>query len=85
MAQCFYFKPGGAAYIDSGFSPTTCQQYIALEPTEYAQFQALLAATANPYDYAGGVALWTFFFSTTLGFWLLAKNLGTVLDFIRRR
>lgn len=84
MAQCFYFKPAGAAFIDSGFSPSTCQQYIALEPAEYAQLQTLLIASAAPYDYGGGIALWTFFFSTTLGLWFLAKNLGTVLDFIRR-
>ena len=37
-----------------------------------------------PYDYVGAGALWSFFFSFTLLCWLVAKNIGLVVNFFLR-
>ena len=37
-----------------------------------------------PYDYANAGAIWAFFFSFTVVLWLIAKNAGLILDFIKR-
>lgn len=37
-----------------------------------------------PYDYANAGAIWGFFFSFTVGLWLVAKNAGLVLEFIKK-
>ena len=37
-----------------------------------------------PYDYANAGAIWAFFFSFTICLWLVAKNAGLIMNFIRR-
>lgn len=37
-----------------------------------------------PYDYANAGAIWAFFFSFTLLLWIIAKNAGLILNFVRR-
>lgn len=37
-----------------------------------------------PYDYANAGAIWAFFFSMTVGLWLVAKNAGAIINFVRR-
>ena len=36
------------------------------------------------YDYAAAMAAWSFAFITVMGFWLMAKNLGIVINAIKR-
>lgn len=36
------------------------------------------------YDYVQGAAIWGFFFSFTVALWLVAKNAGLVINFIKR-
>ena len=37
-----------------------------------------------PYDYANAGAIWAFFFSFTVCLWLVAKNAGLIMNFIKR-
>lgn len=45
---------------------------------------AYIDAVSTPYDYAQGGALWGFGFAFTLGLWLVAKNIGFVLNAVKR-
>ncbi len=45
---------------------------------------AYIDAVSTPYDYAQGGALWAFGFAFTLGLWLVAKNIGFVLNAVKR-
>lgn len=41
-------------------------------------------APDSPYDYTSAGAIWAFFFSFTVGLWLVSKNAGLILEFIKR-
>lgn len=41
-------------------------------------------AVSTPYNYAQGGALWGFGFAFVLGLWLVAKNIGLVLNAVKR-
>ncbi|HQC80829.1 MAG TPA: hypothetical protein PLS67_09995, partial [Accumulibacter sp.] len=54
----------------------------------YSRTGSLSLATCTkpdvPYDYTGAGAIWAFFFTTTLGFWLVAKKAGLILEAVRK-
>lgn len=53
--------------------------------TLQAQMAALQAATTPvPFNYAAASSLFGFFFSFTVGCWLVAKNAGLILEAIKR-
>ena len=39
---------------------------------------------AGTYNYADAASLWAFAFVTVISFWYLAKNLGMIIDAVRR-
>jgi hypothetical protein len=39
---------------------------------------------SNSYDYAAAAAMWTFAFSTVIGLWYLSKNLGMIINAVKR-
>ena len=43
-----------------------------------------LSENVNAYSYLDGAAIWSFFFSFTVLCWFVAKNVGLVLQFIKR-
>jgi hypothetical protein len=58
--------------------------HVGMLQSEYqALIQQSQTEAMNP-DYASMGAVFSFFFSVTLGVWLLSKNLGVILQAIRR-
>jgi len=45
---------------------------------------ALPVGSMIPFDYALAASFWVFAFSFTVGIWFLAKNLGLILEAIKR-
>lgn len=45
---------------------------------------AYIDAVSKPYDYANGGALWAFGFAFVLGLWFVSKNIGLVLNAVKR-
>lgn len=43
-----------------------------------------LDAVASPYNYTQGGALWAFGFSFVLGLWFVSKNIGLIMEAIRK-
>lgn len=41
-------------------------------------------AIATPYNYAQGGAIWAFGFSFVLGLWFVSRNIGMILDAVRK-
>jgi len=64
--------------------PASCTGLIVLTPAEYSQYQALYTTAAAPFDYAGATAIFSFFFAFTVGCWIVAKNIGLILEAVRR-
>lgn len=61
------------------YQPVMVQRYV-LDPAN----ASLWDAVAIPVNYADLGALWAFGFSMTVGLWFLAKNIGVVVNAIRR-
>lgn len=49
-----------------------------------AGFAPYLQVVPVPYDYAQGGALWAFGFSFVLGLWFVSRNIGMILDAVKR-
>lgn len=61
------------------YRPVMVQTYI-LDPSSASYIDAI----ATPYNYAQGGALWAFGFSFVLATWFLARNIGLILDAVKR-
>lgn len=84
MAACLYFKSTGAAYLDSGVSPANCLNYIVLQKDEYANYQAMYAASVAPFDLTTAMAAFSFFYTSTMVFFFFSKQAGAILEKIKR-
>jgi len=84
MAACLYFQSNGTAKLDVGISPANCNNYIVLQPDEYAHYQALYQASVAPYDYLQGGAIFGFFFTFTVGVWMVARSAGEIMSAVKR-
>ena len=84
MAACLYFANNGTARLDVGISPDQCRNYIVLQRDEYQHYQAMYQASIAPYDYLAGAEIFGFFFSFTLGVWIVARNAGEVMAAVKR-
>lgn len=58
--------------------------YVLLSPTEFIQLRDMHDATMVPFDYAMAGAVFSFFFTFTLGCWVVARNIGVILAAVRR-
>lgn len=63
----------------TGYAPNMVQAYV-IDPAAASFIDALAA----PYDYAGGAALFTFGFSMVVGLWFVSRNIGLILDAVRK-
>ncbi len=79
MATCIQFDASGFAVLAAG-EPSTCTA-VLLSGTEYAQIQAAQSVDIS-YPQAG--AVFSFFFGFTLAAWYVAKNVGLLLEAVRR-
>jgi len=84
MAACLYFQSNGSARLDVGIAPASCNNYIVLQRDEYLHYQALYNASVAPYDYLNGAAIFGFFFTFTLGLWLVSRSAGEIMQAVRR-
>ena len=71
-------------YIVNESAPASCTGQIMISPSEYAQFQALIASTVATFDYVTAAAIFSFFFSFVVGVWYFSKNVGVILNAVRR-
>lgn len=78
MAVCTNVDANGFVSVTQ---ETPCISYVLLTPSEFSVVQA----AAAPFDYAQALAFWSFAFGTTLLFWLTARGVGVVVNFIRHR
>lgn len=82
----------GAVELRNGGSTTIlyCDAARSMRQWRYQAYvvdpgsAAYIDAVSTPYDYAQGGALWAFGFAFTLGLWLVAKNIGFVLNAVKR-
>jgi len=58
--------------------------YVLVSPTEFIQLRDMHDATMVPFDYAMAGAVFSFFFTFTLGCWVVARNIGVILAAVRR-
>lgn len=77
-------RNGGAAtviYCDAG---RTMRQWrmdaYVIDPAAASYIDAV----ASPYDYAGGAALFFFAFTTVLGTWYFSRNVGLIMEAIKK-
>ena len=80
MATCVVISESGAVISAPDVEMTACPS-VLLSSSEYSEWQRM-ASTSVDYVEAGQV--FSFFFFTTFGLWVLAKNCGIVLQAIRR-
>lgn len=67
-------------------------QVTSPQPTQYTTCTSILATPAeiavNPdgvaYDYTAAAAMFTFAFSGVLSLWFVSKNIGIIIDAVRR-
>jgi len=65
-------------FVMKNFSGMGTQGGILSEPS------LVLGSSGNEVDFVLAGSVFTFFFSVTVGLWFLAKNLGVILQAIRR-
>ena len=61
------------------YAPQMMQAYV-IDPAS----QGYLDALAVPFDYIEAGAIWSFFFTFVVGLWLVAKNVGLIIEAIRK-
>jgi hypothetical protein len=71
-------------YIVNSAVPASCTGSVMISPAEYANFQASIASTVSTFDYVTAAAIFSFFFSFVVGVWYFSKNIGLILNAIRR-
>jgi hypothetical protein len=82
MASCVKVSDMGILVQVAG-EPVTCQG-VLLSGTEFQQYQELITGQGESVDYSIASSIFSFFFVSTLGLWFLSKNIGIVLQAIRR-
>jgi hypothetical protein len=80
MASCIQVGAGGILMQGTG-EPSECTN-VMLSGSEYAHIST--QQQDNSFNAADAGAIFTFFFGVTLGLWFLSKNIGLVLQAIRR-
>lgn len=77
-------RNGGASAVVYCDAARTMRQWrfqaYVIDPSA----SSYIDAVSTPYNYADGGALWAFGFAFTLGLWLVAKNIGLVLNAVKR-
>lgn len=82
----------------SSVSAVNCIYGVVLSAAEYEQLQGVLsrvslleqasggssATDSQPFDYVKAAAIFSFFFSFTVGCWYVAKHLGLFIDAVKR-
>lgn len=73
---------GGTANVQSGYID------VVPQPTDKTTCSLLVATkaeiAATDYDYASASAMWGFAFTTVFGLWYLSKNLGMIINAVKR-
>lgn len=72
------------AYVVNTTAPGACAGVVLINKTEYVDYQNALIASTAPFDYVLAAAIFSFFFSFVVGVWFFCKNLGVILDAVRR-
>lgn len=87
MALCAY-QANATTWRTTQVSPDACgEAWRVVTTQEYAEYQTLKAQVIAPveeFDYALGGQVFGLFFSSVVGIYLLAKNIGLVLEAIKR-
>lgn len=68
----------------SGVGWATNETFSGALPLECPSCASCPGDGSGPIDYSVSGAIFVFFFGVTLGFWLLAKKLGLILEALRR-
>lgn len=87
MSRCVLYTVAANGTVnlkDSAVASSQCTGYLLLDKDEYAHFQMVYDAYAQPIDAATAGVLWTFTFITTMGLWYIAKNAGIVIQAVKR-
>lgn len=84
MAICLTIQTGGALKVATNPSPASCTGYIALQRDEYEHYQSLYQASIAPYDYLNGAAIFGFFFTFTVGLWMVSRSAGEIMSAVKR-
>jgi hypothetical protein len=59
-------------------------EYVALTSQDYVTVQNSQGIHSVPFDYAQAGLIFSMFFSFTVGLWLFSKNLGLILQAVKR-
>lgn len=77
-------KPYLVPVVQSSVLPADCTGLLMISPSEYQQYQQALQVSMEPFDYAQASAIFAFFFSFVVGCWYVSKNIGVILEAVRR-
>jgi hypothetical protein len=80
MAQCVEIDRG--ILTPAAENSPDCA-LVLISGGDYLQLQTLLEQSPNSIDYTECAGIFSFFFSTTMIFWLLAKKVGLVVRAVR--
>lgn len=78
LVVCVSGSAGAQGPCPDGQVQSVTQAYV-IAPSQ----AALLDAATEPIDYTLAGALWSFSFSVVVGLWLVSRNAGVILNFIR--
>lgn len=78
------FRSAFSVPVVNATAPESCAGLIVISPSEYAMYQAALQSNLEPFDYVQASAIFAFFFSFVVGCWYVSRNIGVILEAVRR-
>lgn len=72
------------SYVVNATAPASCTGVILISRTEYTDYQNALISSVAPFDYVMAAAIFAFFFSFVVGVWFVSKNIGAVINAVKK-